>query len=377
MPLPSFADLFGQPPAGRGTAPGRVNLMGDHTDYNAGLVLPIAIPQRTDVEIAPGEGRRVRVWSDQFPGDRAVEYLLGEEAADRGWADYVRGMTMALGPAGLVRGFDARIASTIPLGSGLSSSASLEIAVGRALRDLFALAIDDVGLARAGQRAENELVGAPVGIMDQMACSLADERGALFLDTRDLRFERVAMPAGAALVVIHSGLSHRHATGGYAARRRECADAAALLGVTTLRELGEDGLEAASRLPAPLDRRVRHVITENARVRATAAALESGNLSLAGRLFRESHASLRDDYEVSVPEVDALVELTSGLPGVYGARITGGGFGGSIVALADEAQASRAADLAAASYRRATGQAPGVMVPQAPVLPGGGTFIDH
>ncbi len=368
MPLPSFAGLFGREPSARATAPGRVNLMGDHTDYNGGLVLPIAIPQRTDVEIAPGEGRRIRVWSDQFPAECAVEYLLGDEAADHGWADYVRGMTMALAPAGLVRGFDARIASTIPLGSGLSSSASLEIAIGRALRDLYSLAIDDVGLALAGRRAENELVGAPVGIMDQMACSLADERAALFLDTRDLRFERVALPAGAALVVIHSGLSHRHATGGYATRRRECADAAALLGVTTLRELGEAGAEAAARLPAPLDRRVRHVVNENARVRATAAALQTGDLTLAGRLFRESHASLRDDYEVSVPEVDALVELTGSLPGVYGARLTGGGFGGSIVALAERAQASRAAEVAASGYRRATGQSPGIMVPQPLVL---------
>jgi galactokinase len=358
-----FAGLFGRAPAAHGRAPGRVNLMGDHTDYNAGFVLPLAIPQRTEVAVAPGEGRRVRVWSDQFAADRLVEYRLGDEVADRSWADFVRGMTQVLASSGLDRGFDARIVSTIPLGSGLASSASLEMALGRALRDLYALPIDDIALARAGQRAENELVGAPVGIMDQMACSLAGEGAALFLDTRDLQFERIAIPPGAALVVIHSGISHRHAGGSYAARRRECAEAAARLGVPTLRDLVD--ADRFARRPNPLDRRPRHVLTENARVWATAAALRAGDLAAAGRLFLESHASLRDDYEVSVPEVDTLVELTAGLRGVYGARLTGGGFGGSVVALTAAGAAHRIAADAAQAYHRATGQVPRIMVPAA------------
>jgi galactokinase len=204
--------------------------------------------------------------------------------------------------------------------------------------------------------------------MDQMACSLADERAALFLDTRDLRFERVAIPAGSALIVIHSGLSHRHAGGGYATRRQECAEAAARLGVRSLRDLEESGTDPVARLEEPLSRRVRHVLTENARVRGTAAALQSGDLATAGRLFLESHASLRDDYEVSTPEVDALVELTVRVQGVYGARLTGGGFGGSVVALADASVAARAAQEASESYRRATGQSPRVMIPAGPIL---------
>jgi galactokinase len=313
--------------------------------------------------MAEGPGRRVRVWSDQFPEDRPVEYQLGEEAADRGWADYVRGMTMALAPLGLERGFDARIVSRVPLGSGLSSSASLEIALGRALRELYSLVITDVELARAGKRAENELVGAPVGIMDQMACSLADEAAALLLDTRDLRFERVPIPAGAALIVIHSGLSHRNVTGGYATRRRECAEAASLLEVRTLRDVDASHAEAVATLPEHLKRRVRHVLSENGRVEATAAALRAGYVKTAAQLFRESHASLRDDYEVSVPEIDTLVELTTRVQGIYGARLTGGGFGGSIVALADPARAGAAARTAADSYAQATGQSPRIMVP--------------
>ena len=359
---PDFASLYGRQPAASAGAPGRVNLMGDHTDYNGGFVLPLAIPQRTEVAVGPGDGPRVRVWSDQFAADGIVEYRLGEEVADHRWADYVRGMTRILAGAGLERGFDARIVSAVPLGSGLSSSASLEIALGRALRALYALPIDDIALARAGQRAENDFVGAPVGIMDQMACSLADQHAALFLDTRDLTFARVPVPDGSALVVLHSGISHRHAGGGYADRRRECAEAAARLQVATLRDLSASGVEVSG-LPEPLNRRVRHVLTENARVVATVAELRAGNVVEAGRLFGESHASLRDDYGVSLPEVDILAALAARAPGAYGARLTGGGFGGSVVALVEAVHASRIAAETADAYRRATGLTSRIMVP--------------
>jgi galactokinase len=363
MASSTFVELFGREPSLHATAPGRVNLMGEHTDYNAGFVLPVAIPQRTDVEIAAGEGRRVRVWSDQFADDGVVEYQLGSESPDRGLADYVRGMTAQLAAVGLERGFDARFVSTVPLGSGLSSSASLEIALGRALRELYTLPLDDLALARAGQRAENEFVGAPVGILDQMACSLADERAALFLDTRDLRFERVPVPERAALVVIHSGISHRHATGSYAERRGECVEAARLLQVPTLRDLTPSDADRVTRLPHPLDRRVRHILTENERVLATVAALRIGDVAAVGRLFLESHASLRDDYQITIPEIDMLVELTVRVAGAYGARLTGGGFGGSVVALTDPARARQVAATAAQAYREATGQQPRIMVP--------------
>ena len=363
MVPPEFAELFGRPASARATAPGRVNLMGDHTDYNAGFVLPVAIPQSTEVQIAPGESRRVRVWSDQFADQGIVEYQLGDERRDRGWADYVRGMSHVLAGVGLERGFDARILSRVPLGSGLSSSASLEIAVGRAVRDLYSLPLDDIALARAAQRAENEFVGAPVGIMDQMACLLADEHAALFLDTRDLTFERIQVPDAAGLVVIHSGISHRHAGGDYATRRRECGEAGALLHVATLRDLTDADTERIERLPSPLNRRALHVLTENNRVLATVEALRDGDLGGAGRLFVESHASLRDDYEVSVPEVDVLAQSLATLEGSYGARITGGGFGGSVVAITDAGDASRIAEQAAETYRRATGIQARIMVP--------------
>jgi galactokinase len=363
MRAPEFAELFGHPASFSASAPGRVNLMGDHTDYNGGFVLPAAIPQSTEVQIAPNDSRRVRVWSDQFPDDGIVEYELGTEKQDRTWADYLRGMSHVLAATGLERGFDARISSRVPLGSGLSSSASLEIAVGRAVRDLFALPLDDIALAKAAQRSENEFVGAPVGIMDQMACLLADERSALFLDTRDLTFERVGVPDGAALIVIHSGVSHRHAGGDYSTRRRECGEAARMLRLESLRDLTDADAHSLGALPEPLSRRAKHVHTENSRVLATVQAFRAADLTEAGRLFCESHASLRDDYEVSVPEVDALTDIVSRVPGTYGARLTGGGFGGSIVALADAEGARRIAAAAVESYERATGQHARIMVP--------------
>jgi galactokinase len=363
MTTPEFADLFGRPARVRACAPGRVNLMGDHTDYNGGFVLPLAIPQSTEVEIAAGERRRVRIWSDQFASDGIVEYELGAERREHSWTDYVQGISQALSASGLERGFDARIRSRVPLGSGLSSSASLEIAVGRALRELYALPIDDIALARAAQRAENDFVGAPVGIMDQMACLVAGERAALFLDTRDLTFRRIRLPDNAAVIVIHSGLSHRHAGGDYATRRRECGDAAALLRVAALRDLTDRDADRIWSLPEPLNRRTHHVLTENARVLATVAAFETGDLAEAGRLFVESHASLRDDYQVSVPEVDRLAEIMTSARGAYGARLTGGGFGGSVVALSDAGEVDRIASAAVEAYRAATGLEARVIVP--------------
>jgi galactokinase len=259
-------------------------------------------------------------------------------------------MTQVLAEFGLRRGFDARVDSDVPVGSGLSSSAALEIAIGRALRTLFDLPIDDVALARAGQRAENEFVGAPVGIMDQMACSLADTSAALFLDTRSLEYSTVAFPRGAGLVVIDSGVRHQHAGGEYGVRREQCAEAARLLGVPQLRDVTDP--TAAERLPPPLDARARHVITENLRVLETVEAFRAGDCARAGELFRESHASMRDDFAVSIEPIDVLVRVAHVVEGVYGARLTGGGFGGSIVALVNESRARKAADEIVAVYAR-------------------------
>jgi galactokinase len=360
--LPSFEQLFGTKPAAHAQAPGRVNLMGDHTDYNGGFVLPAAIPQTTRVQVAPSSGRRVQVWSSAFPDHPSVEFELGAEARDGSWADYIKGMTVMLSAYGLSTGFAARIESDVPVGSGLSSSAALEIATGRALRQAFQLPLSDVDLARESRRAENEFVGAPVGIMDQMACSLASPSAALFLDTRSLEFERVPIPSTAALVVIDSGIRHRHVGGGYVERRRECEQAAALLGVKELRD-AEERAPAFASLPVELRRRVRHVMSENRRVDDTVSALRSGDLERAGSLFVESHASLRDDFRVSIPEIDALVDIATHVRGVYGARLTGGGFGGAVVALASASRARAAAEEIILGYRRATGNAGTVVVP--------------
>jgi galactokinase len=361
MTQPSFQDLFDTSPTVRAAAPGRVNLIGDHTDYNGGWVLPAAIPQQTKVELARASGTRVRVWTSSFT-DSVAEYSLSHEHPDGSWVDYVKGMTVVLRDAGVTGGFALRIESDVPPGGGLASSAALEIAVGRALRDAFTLPLNDIELAVAARRAENEFVGAPVGIMDQMACSLASESTALFLDTRSLEFERVALPDDAVPVVIDSGLTHRHAGGGYIQRRRECEEAAARLGVPELRDLPA-GFTADGLLSPTLARRVRHVITENERVHLTVAALRAGDLVRAGALFADSHRSLRDDYEVSLPALDQLVELASHQQGVFGARLTGGGFGGAIVALARRDLARAAAANIVSSYNTVTGNAGRAVVP--------------
>src|SRR5437764_2882779 len=315
----------------RAAAPGRVNLIGEHTDYNGGFVLPTAIPQRTRVELIARGDRRVTAHSANTA--EADTYTLGDEHRRGDWLDYVQGLTWALREKGFIEvgGFELHVTSDVPLGGGLSSSASLEVAVLRAIRDAFGLELDDLSLARLGQLAENEFVGARSGIMDQMAASLADQSTALFLDTRSLEFRRIPLPAEADLVVVHSGISHGIAGGEYNTRRAECEDAARQLGVPQLRDLRLDDLPRIARLPEPLNRRARHVLREDERVLESITALAESNLAHLGELFIASHASLRDDFEVSVPEVDLLVDLARADAEVYGARMTGGGFGGSVV----------------------------------------------
>ena len=360
----SFVDLFGREPQVRADAPGRVNLIGEHTDYSGGFVLPLAIPQRTRVELARREDRLVRAWSANMKGAESEEFQLGEEKPGRGWLDYVQGVTQAAQRAGhTLQGFDLRIESDVPPGGGLSSSAALEISLLRALREAFHLEMDDVQMALAGQKAENDFVGAPVGIMDQMAANLADETTALFLDTRTLSYEKVPLPAEAELVVINSGISHRNAGGEYRVRRQECERAAELLGVRQLGELSNQDLWRIASLPEPLDRRARHVITENTRVRCAVSAMRENDLPRLGKLLCASHESLRDDYQVSIPEIDRLVELAREEPDVYGARITGGGFGGSIVIVARRGTGRQVGDRVVARYEDEMGEDGTVLVP--------------
>jgi galactokinase len=342
-----------------------VNLIGEHTDYNDGYVLPIATPQRTTVHVAARRDRLVRVFSANLPPDQATAgYQLGEERRRGSWIDYVQGVTMALGDAGCaVGGFDGRIESEVPLGAGLSSSASLEVALVRALTQAFDLTLDDVQTARIGHTAETAFVGVPVGIMDQMAASLATADAALFLDTRSLAFERIPLPPAAELVVINSGITHSHASGEYRTRRAECAEAARLLGVTALRDIDPARLGRVS-LPPPLDRRVRHVVTENARVLAMREALLAADVAHAGALMSASHDSMRDDYEVSTPEIDALVDAARERPPVLGARLTGGGFGGCIVALVRVGQGQVTAEQIVAAYAERVHRDATIMIPQ-------------
>jgi galactokinase len=350
-----------------GEAPGRVNLIGEHTDYNGGYVLPVTIPQRTRVEIALREDRAVRAWSASFPEEEAREYSIGAETPGRGWLDYIQGITWALRKEGFrLRGFDARITSSVPLGGGLSSSASLEIAMLRALRGALGLSLSDLAIAKAAHRAETEFVGAPVGIMDQIVCSLGTESTALFLDTRGLLTESLPLPESIELGVIDSGVRHSHAGGEYRVRRAECEEAARRLGVESLRDLEGSSPARWEDLEEPLNRRVRHVVTENDRVLKTVEALRSGNTRLLGELLCASHRSLRDDYEVSIPELDLLVELAREESAILGARLTGGGFGGCVVLVGRAGTTREAAERIARLYRERTGLPGEVLRPRSP-----------
>jgi galactokinase len=370
-----FQTLFGRSSVVTATAPGRVNLIGEHTDYNGGFVLPTVIPQRTQVELAPSTGNSVRVWSDALSRPAEIRtYTLGEETRLGNWLDYIQGVTKLLAAEGFrLTGCDVRIESTVPLGSGLSSSASLTVSLLRGLRSAFALVLDDVQIALLGQRVENEFVGAHVGIMDPMAVSLADSGTALFLDARSLAYERVPLPPGADLVVLHSGITHALTGGDYNTRRRECEEACQLLGISQLRDLVAGDLPRVNALPEPYNRRARHVITENGRVLAAVTAMRAHDLTRLGQLFYASHASMRDDYRVSIPEIDRIVELAHADRAIYGARLTGGGFGGAVVMLAHAGMGYAAADRVARAYverQRAEGVEtliePRILVPEPP-----------
>lgn len=342
--LEQFGELTGHDADGVWSAPGRVNLIGEHTDYNGGFVLPFAIDRRTLVALGLREDRMLRVASTF--SDEVVELPLAELAAAQsgglldGWAAYPLGVAWALGVFGAdlaaVPGADILIDSNVPVGAGLSSSAAIESAVAIALNDVWQLGFSRETLARVGQRAENDAVGAPTGIMDQSASLLGAQDAAVFLDCRSLEARVVPLgfeAAGLTVLVMDTGVKHEHSTGGYGERRASCEAGAAALGVETLREIGVDELDRASRLLDDVTfRRVRHVVTENQRVLDTVALLESAGAAAIGALLDASHRSLRDDFEVSVPELDLAVE-TALENGAIGARMTGGGFGGAAIAL--------------------------------------------
>ena len=338
-----FRERFGTAPRVF-SAPGRVNLIGEHTDYNDGFVLPMAIAERTYVAVAPRADDTIRVYSRELKKDRS--FKLSDAWARRGkWLDYIEGVARALVARGVnVPGADVYVTSDVPLGAGLSSSAALELALGLAFNTLGGSELTARDLALVGRAAENEFVGVRSGAMDQLASALGREGHALFIDCRSLEVTPVRLPPDdVRFVICDTGVRHSHASNGYNERRDECQRALTLIQragrpVQSLREVGVEELDALKRiLPEPLDRRVRHVVRENARTSAAVDALSRGHLAAFGRLMNGSHASLRDDYEVSAPELDLAVALAQREPGVIGARMTGGGFGGSAVILVDGA----------------------------------------
>ncbi|MFH5821330.1 galactokinase [Georgenia sp. AZ-5] len=380
-----FAEAFGGAPEGVWSAPGRVNVIGEHTDYNGGLCLPVALEHRTYVAVRPRADRTVRLVSAQEPGGaREVDLDAVAPAGTRGevpgWAAYAVGVAWALeraglAPAGSLPGFDIAVDSCVPYGAGLSSSAALECAVAVALDDLAGLGLADgdagrTRLAAACVRAENEVAGAPTGGMDQAASLRAQAGHALLLDCRDGSVEQVPFDlaaAGLALLVIDTRAEHRLVDGQYARRRQVCEEAARVLGVPSLRETadavmaGETTLDdVLARLDGEHRRRVRHVVSEIERVRelaallraAPGAALTGGEQARTGALLDASHASLRDDYQVSARELDVAVEAARAA-GAHGARMTGGGFGGSAIALVEAARAAEVADAVGEAFAAA------------------------
>lgn len=338
--IAGFKERFGQVPAGVWSAPGRVNLIGEHTDYNSGFVLPFAIDRRTVVALRTSKGRFISVASS-FSED-IVSVHMDELTPDTmaGWSAYPLGVAWALGQFGAdlsgVSGFEVYIESDVPIGAGLSSSAAIECAIALALNDVWNLDLDRATLAQVGQLAENRAVGAPTGIMDQSASLLGKTDSAVFLDCRSLHSEVIPLGFDAAdldLLIIDTTVAHAHASGGYAARRTSCESGAALMGVDSLRDLDLTDLNrAATTLDEQTFRRVRHIVTENQRVLDTVEALRFRGPVAIGALLDASHASMRDDFEISVPELDLAV-TTARSAGAIGARMTGGGFGGAAIAL--------------------------------------------
>lgn len=350
-------------------AHGRVNLIGDHTDYNGGWVLITAVPQATYAVLKPRGDRLVQVDSvvedDTSSLQWKTEYEFGEERRHKSWVDYIQGITALLTREGhKIRGFELSLRSTVPIGSGFSSGATLEMSAIKAIREAFNLDLTDAQIAKYGQRVQNEFVGGSGCIVDQVAANLVRLNEAILIDTADLSYERIVLPLDKMdLVVINSGITHELHSGEFQQRKSECAMACQLLNIPSLRYLSGEELNKITSLPQPFQRRVRHVVSENARVHGAVMALRNGNVEALGRLFYLSHLSLRDDYQVSIPEIDALVEIAMAQPGVHGARMTGTGFGGSIVAVADEGRGLEAAQNIVDSYERQIGKHATILLP--------------
>jgi galactokinase len=362
-----FRDHFGASPTITARAPGRVNLIGEHTDYNDGFVLPAAISRQTMVAVRPRTDQMVSIVAADLDGAQtcfSMDAIAPDLAAP--WSNYIRGMASLLQADGLaLPGVDMAIYGDMPQGAGLSSSAALENASGLAFAALAGVPdFDRTRLAQIGQQTEHEFAGCKCGIMDQLVSASAEEGAALLIDCRALATTAVAIPDDVAILIVHSGISRGLVDGAYNARRAQCEAAAAHYGVTALRDL--DTVPAQGSLDPVAWRRARHVVTENARTLAASEALRSGDLAQLGVLMAQSHASMRDDFEITVPAIDRLVDILAQAIGTAGgARMTGGGFGGAVVAVLAKSRLDAALEAVASGYRDPNGNAAEVMVEQA------------
>ena len=352
-----FREEFGGEPEALLRAPGRVNLIGEHTDYNDGFVLPASIDRDLCIAVRARSDRLVDVRSENR--EACTVALDRFEHKAEGWGAYVQGVAWALTEAGRgLTGWDGAIASDIPVGAGLSSSAAIELATARAFEVTSGFGWEPTEIAKLCQRAENLWVGLACGLMDQLACVRGRRGHALLLDCRSLDSQWVPIPERAAVVILDTGTRRELETSAYNDRRRECEAAARVLGVGSLRDVSEADLRSRSAaLPEPLGRRTRHVVTENARTLAAADAMRAGDAEMVGRLMNESHRSLRDDFEVSSEALDAIVEAARSAGGSFGARLTGGGFAGCAVALVERSAVSDFERTVASAYARSTGRA--------------------
>jgi galactokinase len=364
-----FVNLFGVQPTLVATAPGRVNLIGEHTDYNDGFVMPSAIDLCTRVAASPRQDQKLAVRSLQFPGDFTFDldnlptHHLGQ------WCDYVLGVAVVLRQNGhTLPGANLLVNGDIPMGGGLSSSAAIEVATALALLSLTDKTLPLPEVAKLCQKSENTFIGARVGIMDQFVSCLGKAGNALMLDCRSLDFQLIPIPDHARMVICNTMVKHEHASGEYNLRREECEAGVKILArwypeIRALRDISTSQLEEhANDLPETILKRCRHVVAENERVQAGAEYLRTGPLNRFGELMRASHRSLRDLYEVSCRELNLMAEIAGELPGCYGARMTGGGFGGSTINLVESRTAQFFADQISARYEKATGIRPAIYI---------------
>lgn len=333
----AFRDQFGEPAQHIGIAPGRVNLIGEHVDYEGGLVMPMAIDRHLVIALAPNDRRVVRLWSDFSDGLDEVDLDKPLEPIAGSWTNYVLGVVARLKRDGVdVPGFDAAVVSDVPVGAGLSSSAALEVASCVVVEALTGVELTGQKRARVARDAEHEFAGVPCGIMDQMAVTHGRANHAILLDCATLDIEHVPLPSSLEVLILNTCTKHALADGEYAQRREECAEARNVLGVGRLCDANLSLVEERKEALGDIGyRRARHVVSEIARVGNFKDALCSGDLEATGKLMAASHASLRDDFEVSCRELDVMQEIASRSSGVVGARMTGGGFGGCVVAICD------------------------------------------